>query len=140
MKLDVLGISECKWTDSRKIMKDDHIIICYGGREHKNGVGIIMRREMARSLIGKCAISEREIMIKLQAKPFNISIIQVYAPTEDHEEIALFCHEVHTAKENVKTDDILCVLGGLNAKVVIKELVTQLVNMGWENEINVETD
>jgi len=51
IKLDVLGISECKWTDSRTIMKDSHIMIYSGGRENKNGVGIIMRREIARSLI-----------------------------------------------------------------------------------------
>ena len=64
-------------------------------------------------------ISERVIMIKLQRKPFNISIIQIYAPTQDHEdeEIELFYDEIQTAIKNVKADDILCVMGDLNAKV-----------------------
>ena len=59
------------------------------------------------------------ILIKLQGKPFNISIIQIYAPTQDHEdeEIELFYDEIQTAIKNVKTDDILCVMGDLHAKV-----------------------
>ena len=55
-------------------MQDDHILIYSGGKERKNGVGIIMRREIVRSLTGYWAISERVIMIKLQAKSFNINI------------------------------------------------------------------
>ena len=90
-----------------------------GGKGHKNGVGIIMRKEIARSLIGYWAISERVMLIKLQGKPFNISIIQIYAPTQDHEdeELELFYDEIQTAIKNVKTDDILCVMGDLNAKL-----------------------
>ena len=75
MKLDLLGISGCKWIDNGTYVKDDHIMTYSGGKEHKNGVGIIMRKEIARSLIGYWAISERVIMIKLQGKPFNLSII-----------------------------------------------------------------
>ena len=119
MKLDLLGSSECKWIDNGTLVKDDHIMIYSGGKEHKNGVGIIMRKEIARSLIGYWAISERVITIKLLGKPFNISIIHIYAPTQDHEdkEIELFYDEIQTAIKNVKTDDILCVMGDLNAKV-----------------------
>ena len=119
MKLDLLGISECKWIDNGILVKDDHIMIYSGGKEHKNGVGIVMRKKIARSLIWYWAISERVIMIKLQGKPFNISIIQIYAPTQDHEDedIELLYDEVQTAIKNVKTDDILCVMGDLNAKV-----------------------
>ena len=78
-----------------------------------------MRKEIVRSLIGYWAISERVKMIKLQGKPFNISIIQIYAPTQDQEdeEIELFYDETQTAIKNVKTDDMLCVMGDLNAKV-----------------------
>ena len=76
MKLDLLGISECKWIDNGTLVKDDHSMIYSGGKEHKNGLGIIMRKEIARSLMGYWAISEIVIMIKLQGKPFNISIVQ----------------------------------------------------------------
>ena len=47
-------------------MKDDPIMIYSGGKEQKNGVGIIFGKEIARSLIGYWAISERVTMIKLQ--------------------------------------------------------------------------
>ena len=119
MKLDLLEISECKWTDNGTIVKDDHIMIYSGRKEHKNGVGIVMRKEIARSLIGHWAISERVKMIKLQGKPFNINIIQIYAPTKDHEdeEIELLYDEIQTEIKKLKTDDLLCVMGDLNAKV-----------------------
>ena len=75
MKLAFLGISECKWTDYGVILKENHSMIYSGGKEHKNGVGIIMRKEIARFLIGYWVMSERVISIKLLGKPFNISII-----------------------------------------------------------------
>ena len=77
-----------------------------------NGVGIILGTEIARSLIGYWAISERAIMIKLQGKPFKIRIIQIYAPTQDYEdkEIELFYDEIQTAIKSVKKDDILFVM------------------------------
>ena len=143
MKFDFLGTSECKWTDSGTIVKDDHIMIYSRGKEHKNGVGIIMRKEIARSLLGYWAISERMIRMKLQEKPFNIiSIIQIYAPTQDHEneEIELFYDEIQAAIKDVKTDDILCVMGDLNAKVVKERTTETLVNRVWEHGINVEKD
>ena len=95
-KLDVLAISECKWTDNGRIMKDDHFMLYFRGREHKNGVGIIKRKEIGRSVLEYWSISERVIMLKLQVKPFNIIIIQVYFPTQDHEdeEIEVFYDEI----------------------------------------------
>ena len=65
MSLDLLGISECRWTDNGTIVKDDHIMIYSEGKEQKNRVGIIMRKEIARSLIGYWAIFERVTIIKL---------------------------------------------------------------------------
>ena len=58
-------------------------MIYSGGEDHKNGVGIILRNEVAKSLIGP--ISDRVVMVTLQAKPFNINMIQVYAPTQDYD-------------------------------------------------------
>ena len=49
MKIDIIGIAETRWTD---IVKDDYIMICSGDEDHKNGVGIILGNEVAKSLIG----------------------------------------------------------------------------------------
>ena len=56
-------------------------MIYSGGEEHKQGVGIIMKNSIVRSMVGYWAISERVIMMKLQSKPFDINIIQIYALT-----------------------------------------------------------
>jgi len=77
-------------------------------------------------------------MIKLNGEPFNISIIQIYAPTQDHEdeETELFYDEIQTAIKNVKTDNIFCVMEDLNAKVD-KERTTDITGqygLGTRNE------
>ena len=89
MKLDIMGITETRWTDTGKIVKDDYTMIYSGGEDHKNGVGIILRNEVAKSMIGHWPISDRVVMVKLYAKPFNINMIQVYAPTQDYDDETL---------------------------------------------------
>ena len=86
MKLDIMGIAETRWTDTGRIVKDDYTMIYSGGEDHKNGVGIILRNEEAKSMIGYWPISDRVVMVKMQAKPFNINMIQVYAPTQDYDD------------------------------------------------------
>ena len=99
MKLDILGIAQTRWTDNGKKRRDTHTIIYYGGQEHKRGVGIMMKNGIAKAMIGYWAISNRVIMMKLQGKPFNISLIQVYAPTQDYsdEDIEQFYEEIQQA-------------------------------------------
>ena len=46
MKLDIIGLAEVRWTESGKIIKDDYTMIYSGGEEHKNGVGIIMKKRI----------------------------------------------------------------------------------------------
>lgn len=138
MNLDILGLAEIRWTDSGKITKDSHTMIYSGGKKHMKGVGIIMKDTIERSMIGYWAISERVIMMKLQSKPFNINIIQVYAPTQDYddEEVEAFYEEIQVAIKNTKSDDILCIMGDLNAKVG-KEKHTDIVGnygLGKRNE------
>ena len=102
-----------------KIVKDDYTMIYSGGEDHKNGVGIILRNEVAKSLIGYWAISDRVVMVKLQAKLFNINMIQVYAPTQDYddENIKEFYKQIQSAASYTKSSDIICIMGDLNAKV-----------------------
>ena len=58
-------------------------MICSGGNEHQNGVGIISSNKIANTISGYGAISDRVPMVKLQDKPFNMSLIQVHALTQD---------------------------------------------------------
>jgi len=104
MNLDIMGMAETRWTEEGKITKENHTMIYSGGSEHRNGVGILMKNNIAKSMVGFWAISERVIMVKLEAKPFNINIIQVYAPTQDHneEEIETFCQQIQNAMKYAK--------------------------------------
>ena len=62
INLDILGLAETRWTDSGKIIKDNHTMIYSGGEEHKMGVGIIMKNSIASiiiSMVGYWAILGR---------------------------------------------------------------------------------
>ena len=58
-------------------------------------------------------------MVMLYGRPFNINIIQVYAPAQDHSdaEIEVFYQEIEKALKYAKSNDVLCIMGELNAKV-----------------------
>ena len=64
MKIDILGIAETRWTESGKIGKDSHTILYSGGQEHRNGVGILMKNNITRSIMGYWPMSNRVIMVK----------------------------------------------------------------------------
>ena len=92
----------------------------YLGREkHINGGGIVMKNSVAESMMGFRAISDGVIKMKLDAKPFNINVMQVYAPTQDHdgEEIEKFYQEIQNGIKYAKSDEVVCIMGDFNAKV-----------------------
>ena len=69
--------------------------------------------------MGYWPISEKVLMAKLHGRPFNINIIEVYAPTHDHSdaEIEVFYEEIEKALKYAKSDGMLCVMGDLIAKI-----------------------
>ena len=48
MKTDILGIAETRWTESGQMWNDSHTIYYSGGQEHRNGLGILMKNNIAR--------------------------------------------------------------------------------------------
>ena len=78
-----------------------------------------MKNNIARSMLGFWAISERFNMLKLQAKPVNITIIQAYAPTLDceDEDVEKLYQEINNGIEQPKSDEVLCIVGDFTAKV-----------------------
>ncbi|GFO27997.1 craniofacial development protein 2-like [Plakobranchus ocellatus] len=90
-------------------------LIYSGGHTHGRGVGFLFDVTTAKSLGSWCPISDRVIAAKLIAKPLNLGIIQVYAPTPDSEDV-----EVEKFYEEIgylKSQDIIIVMGDFNAKV-----------------------
>ena len=70
-------------------------------------------------MMGSWVFSDRVIMMKLEAKTFNINVMQVYAPTQDHdgEEIETFYQEIQNGIKYEKSDEVICMMGDFNAQV-----------------------
>ena len=87
VNIDILGISELKWTGMGEFNSDDHYIY-YCGQEslRRNGVAIMVNKRVQNAVLGCNLKNNRMISVRLQGKPFNITVIQVYAPTSNAEE------------------------------------------------------
>ena len=119
LQLNILGICETRWTDEGSSQSDKLKIIYSGGMKHEKGVGILIDKNVSKSILEYWAISDRVLLVKLKGHPFNISIIQVYAPKAEYdgEEINQFYNMLEMAKEHCKLQEVVIIIGDLNAKV-----------------------
>ena len=80
VNVDILGISELKWTRKGEFNSDDHYIY-YGGQEslRRSGVAIMVNKRVRNAVLECNLKNDRRISVRFQGKPFNITIIQVYA-------------------------------------------------------------
>ena len=87
MNIAILGISEVKWTGMGELNSDDHCIY-YCGQEclRRNGVAIMVNKRVRNPVDGCNLKNDRMISVHFRGKPFNIMVIQVYAPTSIAEE------------------------------------------------------
>ena len=83
---DILGISELKWTRIGEFNSDDHYIY-YCGQEsfRRNGIALIVNKRVRNAVLGGSLKNDRMISVHFQGKPFNITLIQVYAPSSKAE-------------------------------------------------------
>ena len=84
MNIDILGIGELKWTGMGKFNSDDHYIY-YCGQEslRRNGGATIVNKRIRNAVLGCNFKNDRMISVHFQGKPFSITVIQVYAPTNN---------------------------------------------------------
>ena len=87
VNIDILRISELRWTGMSEFNSDDHYIY-YCGQEsvRRNGVAIIVNKRVQNVVLGCNLKNDRMISVCFQGKPFNITVIQVYALTGNNEE------------------------------------------------------
>ena len=87
MNVDILGIRELKWTGMGEFNSDNHYIY-YCGQEslRRNGIAITVNKRAQNAVLGYNLKNDRMISVRFQGKPFNIMVIQVYAPTSNAEE------------------------------------------------------
>ena len=90
VNIDILGISKLKWTGMGEFNSDDHYIY-YCGQEslRRNGVAITVNRRVQNAVLGCNLKNGRMISVRFQGKPFNISVIQVYALTSNAQKLTL---------------------------------------------------
>ena len=87
VNVTILGLSELKWTGMGEFNSGDHYIY-YCGQEsfRRNGVAIMVKKRVWNAVLGWNVKNDRMISVRLQGKRFNITVIQVYAPTSNAEE------------------------------------------------------
>ena len=87
VNIDILGISELKWTGRGEFNSDDHYIY-YCGQEllRRNGVAITVNKRVRNAVLGCSLKNDKMNSVCFQGKPFNVMVIQVYAPTSNAEE------------------------------------------------------
>ena len=104
---------------------DDHYIY-YCGQEllRRNGVAIIVNKRVQNALLGCNLKTHRMISVRFQGKPFNITVIQVYAPTSNAEEaeVEWFYEDLQDLLKLTPKKDVLFIIGDWNAKVGSQEI------------------
>ena len=99
VNVGILGIGELKWTGMDEFNSNDHYSYYYGQESlRRNGVAIMVNKRVQNAVLGCNLKNDRMISVRFQGKPFNITVIQVYAPTSNAEEA-----EVEQYYEDLKT-------------------------------------
>ena len=120
VNVDILGISELKWAGMGEFNSDDHYIY-YCGQEslRRNGVAIVVNKRVQNAVLGCNLKNNRMISVHFQGKPFNITVIQVYAPTSNAEKAEV--EDLQDLLELTPKKDVLFIIGDWNANVGSQE-------------------
>ena len=129
MNIDILGISE---------LMTHYIFYCGQESLRGNGVALRVNRRVRNAALGCILKNERMISVRFQGKPFNTTVIQVYAPTTNAEEaeVEWFHEDLQDLLELTPKKDVLFIIGDWNAKVGSQEItgVTGKFGLGVQNE------
>ena len=138
LNVNILGISKLKWTGMGEFNSDDHYIYYCGQKSlRRNGVAIVVNKSPKCSTWMQSQKRQNDLC-SFQGKPFNITVIQVYAPTSNTEEVEVerFYEDLQDLLELTPKNDVLFIIGDWNAKVGSQETpgVTGKFGLGIQNE------
>ena len=114
VNIDILGISELKWTGMGDFNSDDHYIYyCEQESLRRNGVAIMVNKRVRNAVLGCNLKNARRISVHFRGKPFNITVIQVYAPTSNAEEaeVERFHEDLQDLLQLTQKKDVLFIKG-----------------------------
>ena len=114
VNVNILEISELKWTGMGKFNSDNHYIY-YCGQEslRRNGVAIMINKRVQNSVLGCNRQSDRMISVHFQGKPFNITVaLQVYDPNRNAEEVEVerFYEDLQDFLELTPKKDVIFII------------------------------
>ena len=124
VNIDILGINKLKWTRMGEFNSDDHYIYYYGQESLRRNGALIVNRSVWNAVLGCNLKNDRMISVRLEGKPFNITVIQVYAPTSNAEEaeVEWFYEDLQDLLELTLKKDVLFIIGDWNEKVGSQEI------------------
>ena len=104
VNIDILGISELKWTGMGEFNSDNHYVYCRQESLRRNGAGLVVNKRVQNAALGCSLINGRMISVHFQGKPFNIRVILVYAPnaTAKDAEVDRFYEDLQDLLEQTK--------------------------------------
>ena len=125
MNINILGISELKWTGMGEFNSDDHYIY-HCGQEflRRNGVASRVNKKVPNAVLVCNLKNDRMTSVHFQGKSFNATVVQVYAPTTNAEEakVKWFYEDQQDLLELTPKKDVLFLIGDWNAKVGSQEI------------------
>ena len=139
VNIDILGISELKWTRMGECNSNDHYIY-YCGQEslRRNGVAIMGNKRVWNAVLECNLKNNRKISVHFRGKPFNITVIEVCAPTSNADEagVGWFYEDLQDLLELTPKKDVLFIIEDWNAKVGSQEIpgVTGKFGLGVQNK------
>ena len=117
----IIGLSEVQWKNNGEHLTQEGHKLFYSGKEdkHEQGVGFFIHKTIINTVMGCRPVSSRIIKIRLRATPYNVTLIQVYAPTSDYDDIVIeeFYDQLQEVLDQTPKKDILIVQEDWNAKV-----------------------
>ena len=139
VNVDILGISELKWTGMGEFNSDDrYIYYCRQESLRRNGVAIVVNKRVQNAVLGCNLKNDRMISVHFQGKPFNMTVIPFYAPTSNAEEAEAewFYEALQDLLELTAKTDASFIIGDWIAKVGSQETpgVTGNFGLGIQNE------
>ena len=125
VNINILVISKLRWTGMGEFNSDNHYIY-YCGQEslRRNGIAIMVNKRVRNAVLGCDLKNDRMTSVHLQGKPFNIMVIQVYAPTSNAKEaeVESFFEDLEDLLGQTPQKDVLFIIGEWNAKVGNQEM------------------
>ena len=137
VNINILGISELKWTGMGEFNSEDHYIYyCRQESLRRNGVANIVNKSVQNAVLGCNLKNDTMISVHFQGKPFNIKVIQAPTSNAEEPEVEGFYKDLQDLLELTPKKDVLFIIGDWNAKVGSQETtgVTGKFGLGVQNE------